>query len=89
LRRRADELRLSRRTIDNLSGLPDGYCQKLLGPAKRRKLGMKSLGAILGALGVRLVMVEDPAACETLQRKAPAMREECQVRHKAEATAHV
>jgi hypothetical protein len=51
LRKRADVLKFSRRTIDNLSGMPDGYCEKLLGPAKRRKLGMKSLGAILGALG--------------------------------------
>ena len=81
LRRRADELKLSRRTIDDLAGLADGYVEKLLGPSQVKKLSVRSLGAILAALGVKLVLVEDPLARAAIDLNEPK-RCEYQVRYR-------
>jgi len=62
LRARAEELRLSRATIDQVAGLPSGYSGKILGIKQVRRLNLISLGPVLGALGIKLVMVEDAAA---------------------------
>jgi hypothetical protein len=62
LRRRADEMHVSRRTIDGLAGIADGLSEKILGPAKTKRLGIISFGAILGALGCKLILVENPEA---------------------------
>jgi hypothetical protein len=71
LRARRDELEVTHETIDDVSGVASGYTSKVLGPktgsthAKRpsqRNLGPVSLGLLLGALGLALVVVEDPAA---------------------------
>ena len=67
LRARAAELNLSGPSIDSLSGLPDRYAQKLLGPHQIRRLGLSSLGPFLGALAVRCLIVEDKAALEKLR----------------------
>lgn len=80
LRARVDVMNISRRTLDHLTGLTDGYSEKLLGPAQMRTLGRKSLGKILSVLGLKLVLIEDP--------DAPAMnapqRVNCQVRWKGQ-----
>ena len=52
LRARAAELNLSGADADRLSGLPDRYAQKLLGPQQIRRLGATSLGPFLGALAL-------------------------------------
>jgi hypothetical protein len=62
LRARAEELRISRETIDQVAGLPSGYSGKILGIKQVRRLNLISLGPVLGALGIKLVMVEDAAA---------------------------
>jgi hypothetical protein len=69
LRIRAAELNLSGQECDRVSGLPDRYSQKLLGPHQIRRLGAVSLGPFLGALGVRGRLVEDKAAVEKLRRQ--------------------
>jgi hypothetical protein len=75
-RQRANELALSRLEIDRLAGLPVGYSAKLLGrddgvPRKKR-MWPASLEAILGTLGLQLIVVEDPAATSrTLSRRVP------------------
>jgi hypothetical protein len=69
LRARAAELNLSGQECDRLSGLPDRYAQKLLGPQQIRRLGVTSLGPFLGALAVRCLIVEDKAALERLRRR--------------------
>jgi hypothetical protein len=69
LRVRAAELNLSGQVIDNLSGLPDRYAQKLLGPAAVRRLGMTSLGPFFGALAVRALLIEDKAAAARLRSR--------------------
>jgi hypothetical protein len=67
LRARAASLNLSGAEADRLSGLPDRYAQKLLGPHQIRRLGLNSLGPFLGALAVRCLIVEDKAALEKLR----------------------
>jgi hypothetical protein len=67
LRIRAAELNLSGQECDRVSGLPDRYSQKLLGPHQIRRLGATSLGPFLGALAVRCLIVEDRAALERLR----------------------
>jgi hypothetical protein len=88
LRERAEAMQFSRRKIDELAGLTGGLTEKILGPKKVRGIGPRSLGGLLKALGVRLIMVVDPVACEALQRDPPAKRCEYQVRHRPEAAAH-
>ncbi|MDB5937581.1 MAG: hypothetical protein JWQ01_4925 [Massilia sp.] len=60
LRDRARELQLTHETIDNVAGLQSGYTGKLLAPKPIKNLGPMSFESILGALGVAVVVVEDP-----------------------------
>jgi hypothetical protein len=53
LRQRAEQLDVSRATIDNVSGLVIGYSAKLLSEPPTRGLGPVSFGALTGALTVR------------------------------------
>jgi hypothetical protein len=77
-RERAQELEISRAGIDQVAGWADGYASKLLGgaAAKRRKIiGPLSLELLLGALGLKLILIEDPeAAARTLARRTPVDR---------------
>ena len=61
-RHRAAELEMSRAELDRTSGVPDGYSGKVLGKKAVRKLGVWSLELMLGALGLKLVVIEDEAA---------------------------
>jgi hypothetical protein len=68
-------LDVSNLVLDDVTGLPSGYSGKLLSRRFRRTLGRVSLGVLLQALGVKLVVVEDPAALDRVrdrltQRKA-------------------
>jgi hypothetical protein len=71
LRARAAELNLSGQTIDAVSGLPERYAAKLLGPHQIRRLGATSLGPFFGALAVRAVLLEDRAALAKLRKTTP------------------
>jgi hypothetical protein len=62
LRQRAETLDVSRAILDDVSGLCSGYSAKLLAPVPTRHLGRVSLGALLGALGCKLVLQEDKEA---------------------------
>lgn len=67
IRRRRDELNISHETIDNIAGLQSGYTSKLLGPIQLKGFSHMSLGAVLGALGIGLVVIEDPEATAKVQ----------------------
>jgi hypothetical protein len=64
LRAHVETLNVSREAIDNMAGLPAGYAGKLLAPRPAKTLGWISMGPVLGALGLSLVVVVDPAAKE-------------------------
>jgi hypothetical protein len=61
LRDRRDELNIPHEIIDDIAGFQSGYTSKLLAPRPSKNLGYMSLGAVMGALGVGLVLVEDSA----------------------------
>lgn len=69
LRARADELKVARQTLDDVSGLQDGYVAKLLAPVPVRVIGRTSLGPLLGALGCMLILVEDDEMLARIGRK--------------------
>lgn len=69
LRKRADDLNVSRETIDAVSGLQSGYAAKLLAPVPIRTLSRMSLGAMLGALGLKLLVVEDLDTVRRIERR--------------------
>jgi hypothetical protein len=69
LRDRADELNVSRTTLDEAAGLTPGHASKLLAPRPLKKLGVVSLGLMLQAMGLKLVVVEDVEALERISAK--------------------
>lgn len=71
IRNRAAELQVAGETLDEIVGLPNRYCAKLIGPKPIRRLGAISLGPILGALALKLIVVEDS---EALRRVAGRLR---------------
>jgi hypothetical protein len=46
-------------SIDALAGLPDRYVSKLLAPVPLKGIGRHSLGPLLGALGLKLILAVD------------------------------
>jgi hypothetical protein len=54
---RKDELDVSFETLDHVAGLPVRYSAKVLG--RQKVLGPTSLGALLGALALKLAIVSD------------------------------
>lgn len=83
LRVRANEIHMSRSDDQNadIAGLPNKYITKLLGPRPVRRVGMKTLGALLGVLGVKLILVIDEEAVKRYGHKV-RKRDERLVRDK-------
>lgn len=69
LRERAHELQLTHQTIDSVAGLQDGYTSKLLAPTPIKNLGPVSFEAMLGALGLAVVVVEDPEQVKRVENR--------------------
>jgi hypothetical protein len=67
IRARRDELNLSHEAIDALCGFPGGYTSKLLAPVPIRGVSHMSLTAILGALALGFVVVEDPGQRQKIE----------------------
>jgi hypothetical protein len=79
LRARAEELNVSRETIDSVSGLQSGYSAKLLSQVKG--VGRVSLGPLLGSLGLVIILAEDPAALAKVRdRLVPRFPQGCHAR---------
>lgn len=70
LRARADELKLSRETLDQVAGFASGNISKILAPVPIITLGRVSLGYTLQALGLMLVVTEDADALAKYTSKA-------------------
>jgi hypothetical protein len=73
LRRRCAELDIPFSVVDDIAGLPDRYLSKILSPNPIKGIGRISW-CVFEALGLRLVLIEDPAALAKAQRH-PAWRE--------------
>jgi hypothetical protein len=59
LRARAETLNVSNLVLDEVSGLPSGYCGKVLGLHPNRTLGRLSLPLLLSTLGLKLAVLSD------------------------------
>jgi hypothetical protein len=75
-RQRADELAISRLELDRLAGLPSGCSSKLLGKdgagKKQKRMWPIGLEAMLGTLGLKVLLLEDEAAtARTLALRTP------------------
>jgi hypothetical protein len=62
LRARVAELNVAGHTIDHVAGLPAGYALKILGSRPVKRIGPRSMGDLLGALGLKAQLIEDPEA---------------------------
>jgi hypothetical protein len=76
-RERSDQLEMTRLELDRLSYLAPGHSGRLLSPnsinnKNSRGFGIKSLGDMMQALGLIIMLVEDPGARDkTLARRVP------------------
>jgi hypothetical protein len=71
IRNRVAELGIHGTRFDALAGWPEGYLSKLICAHPVRRIGMTSMGPLLSAMGVKLVMVEDPVGTARLRRLPP------------------
>lgn len=74
LRARADELRISRESIDANAGFQDGYTGKLLAPVPIKGIGQVTLGPLLTVLGLKIVLIEDADALTRYAKRAKKRR---------------
>jgi hypothetical protein len=68
-RARCEELSIARTTVDRIGGLPDGQASKLLAPVRDQEMGRISFPAMLGALGLAVVVVEDAEAIAKIRHR--------------------
>jgi hypothetical protein len=68
-RERTAELGITRLEVDEIAGIPSGYAGKLLGSEPIKHVGAKSLGPLLGALALKLVVVEDTEMLPRILRR--------------------
>jgi hypothetical protein len=69
LRWRVADLGVTFETVDDFAGLPTRYTWKLLGSAPIKHIRPISFTALLGALAIQLIPVEDPEALARVQRR--------------------
>jgi hypothetical protein len=69
LRRRAEQLDISRSTIDSLAGIADGLASKILGLGQSKRLGLETLGSVLQAMSLRIVVEHDDEAYESMRHR--------------------
>ena len=69
VRARMAELELTYEILDHLSGVQVGYSSKILGPRPVKAFGPVSLGAIMGASALRIVVEPDEAAAARMRHR--------------------
>lgn len=70
MRVRAEALNISRETLGEISGLHSGHAGKMLADPPSKNMGIVSMGLLLQALGLKLLIVED---AEQMRRLANQM----------------
>ena len=54
-------------TFEAVAGVPHGYYARVLGPKKPKRLSIDSLLWAIEALGLKAVVIEDPAALKRVE----------------------
>ena len=80
---RRESLGISTLVLDEIALLSPGHVSKLLGPGRERGLSQISLDALLGALALRLIVVEDEAQASIMKNRWES-RDQRQVRPPAQ-----
>ena len=62
-------------SVAAVTGLCSAYVAKLLQPRPTKRVGLISLGPLLGALSIKLLVVEDPEALEKYGSRIPLRKE--------------
>jgi hypothetical protein len=68
------ELGTAGETVDDVAGLPLRYTMKLLAPVPVKGLGRTSLGPLLGALGLKLIVAVDAEVLGRIRHRLIASR---------------
>jgi hypothetical protein len=68
-RARMHSLNTPMEIIDEVAGLPTRYTSKIFAPARLKTVGRVSLGPLLGALGLRLLVAVDEEAFAKVQHR--------------------
>lgn len=74
VRARMDELELTFDLLDHRSGVQVGYSSKIISPRPSKTFGPVSWGAIMGALRLKLILVDDPDAAGNRLKKLEKRR---------------
>lgn len=69
IRARLDELEVVPETIDHLAGLPLRYLSKIIAPMAYKSISSMSLGPLLQALGLKLIVVEDGETLDKIKSR--------------------
>jgi hypothetical protein len=67
LRSRLAELEISYATLDALAGWTDSYATKVLGQEPQRHMGVMAFDAMINALALKVVLVDDPQKLEKIR----------------------
>lgn len=78
LRERVSELKISQTGLDEDCNLTRGHVNKLIGPVPVKSFGRETFGPIIQALGLMLIVVEDPV---TLQNSSRLVRRKKNIAH--------
>jgi hypothetical protein len=76
LRGRVDELKVAQIGLDEELHLARGHVNKLIGPVPVKSLGRETLGPIIQALGLVMILEEDPIALQIAARMARRKRKQ-------------
>src|SRR5258706_4189407 len=75
VRERCDEMGMTRNELDHQAGLADGHAGKLLCHSQLKRFGIRSLGFVLGGIGCKLALIEDPEQAAKIRgRMKPRQR---------------
>lgn len=67
---RAIELQITRKQLAEVAGIADGSATSMLAPGGVKSFGRVTLGPVLGALGLQLVVQEDEDALKRIKNRA-------------------
>jgi len=81
---------ISLERLEEIANAPTGYFSKLLGQHSCRRIGVQSLASLIAALGVKCVIVDDPAAYARVKnRMTPRKRMPASPNHTRNREKHV
>lgn len=73
LRRALREVReqrdISFTLLNEITGAPDGYFDRVLGPSAPKRMSINSLTCLLGGLGIKAVFFDDPEALARIKNR--------------------